>query len=73
MFRIHVLFPFGYFLIPDLIFNMLVIMSAVSMFGKLVYMFSMSNEHILVAFLISMVFRSVISCVELCMLYVCSR
>jgi hypothetical protein len=38
---------------------MLFIMSLVSIFGKLVYMFSVSNEHILVAVLISVVFRRI--------------
>jgi hypothetical protein len=44
-----------------------------SAFGMLVYIFVMSNEHILVSLLTSMVFSSLISCVEFCMLYVYGR
>jgi hypothetical protein len=44
-----------------LVFNMLCIMFVVSALGILVYMFSMSNEHILVFLSICMVSSSVIS------------
>jgi hypothetical protein len=39
-------------LILELIFSMLVIISVMSIFDMLVYMFSTSNEHILVSLLI---------------------
>jgi hypothetical protein len=42
-------------LIPDLVFSMLVIMSVVPILGMLLYMFSMSNEHILMSLLLFMV------------------
>jgi hypothetical protein len=39
-------------------------------FGVLVYIFSMSNEHILISSLISMDCKSVVGCIEFWMLYV---